>query len=97
MRILFLLGFALFSFQSINAQNKAAVESFNTAVKLYKAKAYDDAIDLFSKSIDADDTFAKAYYYRGNSYVKLKKYKPAINDFNSVLDLDPEHEKANLM
>ena len=59
MRISILFLSCLFLSLTSIAQNKEAVENFNAAVKLYKAKDYDQAIESFSKALDNDDQFVK--------------------------------------
>ena len=42
----------------------------------------------YSKAIEIDPRFAKAYFYRGFEYTNQAKYDEAIADFNKAVDLD---------
>ncbi len=54
-------------------------------------KIYHHAIAQF------DRHSIKTYYKRGKTYLKLKEYTKAIDDFNTVLQLEPEDTKAYLI
>lgn len=43
---------------------------------------------------DSNDTLAKAYTYRGFSYLKKSRYDRAIEDFNQAIRLDPDNAWA---
>jgi len=45
----------------------------------------DDAIDQFSKAIELDPDFDKAYIQRAIAYSKLKEYKKAAQDFDRAI------------
>ena len=57
---LFLL-FYLFS----NAHTQTAEEYNKLGIEKGETEKYKEAFDLFTKSIEADSTYAKAYYNRG--------------------------------
>ena len=48
----------------------------------------------YSKAIEIDPRFAKAYFYRGSEYTNQAKYDEAISDFNKAVDLDPNDAAA---
>lgn len=52
------------------------------------------AIRDFTKAVEQNPHYYKAYLARGEVYGKLKQYKLAINDYNQVLELDINNFKA---
>jgi len=51
-------------------------------------------ISTIGFSIKAVAVTKEYYFSHGYKYMKLGKYKPAIEDFIQVISLDPENEKA---
>jgi len=49
---------------------------------------------LVASTGQSDDTLAKAFTYRGFSYLKKNQYDPAIEDFNQAIRLDPANAWA---
>ncbi len=74
--------------------NKKAVKYFQEAMESYKARKYEDAKELLSKTIDADPEFADAYLLQGNIALKRKEDKELEANYKKVIelcpDLDPE-------
>lgn len=81
---------------------RAFKDAFN---KAFDANKFDKAIELgeplrteFPDSFDADEVdaecLARAYYHRGNSYVKLGQYERAIADYNQAIEIDSEDAEA---
>ncbi|MBR8833867.1 MAG: tetratricopeptide repeat protein [Stigonema ocellatum SAG 48.90 = DSM 106950] len=60
----------------------------------YKVREYEQAIEKFSKAIQKDPNYARAYINRGNAYYNLKGYEAAIADYNQALRLSPNEIKA---
>ena len=73
----------------IGAQEKSS----NAQAELYCQKGdeafitrkYDQAITLYSKSIQLDNKYPDAYFKRGICYVKTERYTEAVDDFNNFL------------
>jgi len=86
--ILLLLFIPLVSF------GQTEEEYFNSGYD--KAEAYDDygAISDYTKAIELDPNYAKAYTNRGASKQKAKDYNGAISDFNKAIELDPNDAKT---
>lgn len=55
---------------------------------------YKKAINFYSKAIELDSTYAKAYFARGTSKLNDFKFDEAILDFNIALKYEPYFEKA---
>ena len=52
------------------------------------------AIEEFTKAIEVDAKFIKAYRYRGYIKTLLQDYRGAIKDFSKILQLDPSNIDA---
>jgi len=60
---------------------------------LWDAGDYEQAVVIYGKAIKKKPS-AELYYDRGCSFFKLEKYKTALDDFNSALNLDKDYVKA---
>ncbi|MDR0971186.1 MAG: tetratricopeptide repeat protein [Bacteroidales bacterium] len=61
-------------------------------INLVEKKSYQDAIILFSKAIEADSNYLEAYYNRGVTYQKIGETQKAKDDFNKVIQINPNHK-----
>jgi len=52
-------------------------------------KQYNQAITDYSKAIELDPKFAKAYYNRSYAYDSINQQDRAVEDFNKAIELDP--------
>lgn len=85
-----------------NAENHAPGEedkknlSFNKGNADYMAEEYKSALDYYRKSLQSEDSEVqkKAFFNIGNTYMKLKKNKEAIQSFINALKIDPKYENA---
>jgi tetratricopeptide (TPR) repeat protein len=71
-----------------------ADEFFEQGKKDLSAENIDSAISNYSKAIEINPKFVKAYNNRGIAYISKKQYDPAIADFNKAIELDPENGKV---
>lgn len=55
-----------------------------------RAENYAQAIKEFTKALELDPVYAKAYFERGNIYLEKEKFNEAISDYNEYLALRPE-------
>ncbi len=60
----------------------------------YKVRDYEQAIDKFTKAIQKEPQYAKAYINRGNAHYNLKEYEAAVADYNQAVRLSPNEIKA---
>ncbi len=66
---------------------------FNKGIILYQQKIYPQAIELFSKAIEVDPMYGKAYLYRGKAYFFQSDLKSAEFDFQSAqIDKETEYD-----
>ncbi|MFD1770035.1 tetratricopeptide repeat protein [Sphingobacterium suaedae] len=57
---------------------------------------YRHAINLYSHGIDRFSGTADIYVYRGALYLRVLRYRAALDDFNDAIQLDPFHAPAFL-
>lgn len=59
---------------------------------------YESVIEECTESIQHNDKYIKAYWRRAKAYEKVEKWFDAKQDYNQILEIDPNHEisKANL-
>jgi Tfp pilus assembly protein PilF len=68
---------------------EAAAEFFRKAYELQMSGEYQQAIELYTKSIEAFPT-AEAYTFRGWTYSFLGDYERAIAECHAAIQVDPE-------
>jgi tetratricopeptide (TPR) repeat protein len=66
----------------------------NLGIKAYNDKKLDAAADYFSRVVKENPGLADAYYYRGLVFLNQGKSAEAKADFQKVVELDPNSEKA---
>ncbi|MFA6026509.1 MAG: tetratricopeptide repeat protein, partial [Ignavibacteriaceae bacterium] len=71
----------------MRAQTKAE-EYLKTGFAKGKISDHNGAIQNYSKAIEINPHFAKAYYLRGNAKVELSNYNGAIEDYNNAIEID---------
>jgi len=54
---------------------------------------YDEAINLYNKSIKADEKLTRAYLNRGIALDQMNKFEEALKDFDKALSLCPAKDK----
>lgn len=74
-------------------REKRAVALKAEGNKKYVAKQYSEAINLYTQAITA---FPRPEFYgnRAACYIAMSKYKDALADCHSALELDPDFRKA---
>ena len=70
---------------------KAADAHFQEGLKLYFKQQYLDATKEFEEAINIDPENAKAYYFIGYSYYKLKHMPKAMETFDQAYHLDQKY------
>ena len=66
----------------------SAWESFETGLQLQRERKYKEAISAFNKAIEHNPKYMH-FFHRGRAYMALKQYRNAINDFSTVINLNP--------
>jgi tetratricopeptide (TPR) repeat protein len=55
---------------------------------------YTGAIDAFSRALQREPDYLKAYYNRAKAYVLLDEYEKAITDFTAIIERHPQEAEA---
>lgn len=71
----------------------SAWDAFETALKMMREGDIDASIATLSKAIDANPK-AMYYFHRGRAYRKMEKYPESLNDFTTVIAMDPDFARA---
>lgn len=66
----------------------------NLGIKAYNDQKLDEAAGHFNRVVQENPQMADAYYYRGLVFLAQSKTAEAKADFQKVLDIDPNHDKA---
>lgn len=77
------------------SSEKVVVQSFLKGRELVKKKGKEEeALKLLTKAISQFERHALAYERRGQVYFNLGRFKEAIADFNTSIELDPDYTYA---
>jgi len=69
-------------------------EHLNVGMNLLARGSYSDALTHFHAAVDADPSNYMSYYKRATVYMALSRSKPALADFDKILQLKPDFLKA---
>ncbi|KDN40988.1 hypothetical protein RSAG8_07694, partial [Rhizoctonia solani AG-8 WAC10335] len=69
-------------------------KAFEAGVGAFKEKRYEDAVGLFTLSIDADHTHPHVFDSRAAAYEQLKRYREALSDTRKCIGLQPERYQS---
>ncbi len=92
MKRIFILLFALFPV--INACCQTIEEHIKNGNAKHELKDYRGAIADYSKAIQLNPKFIKAYYLRGVAKAEMQDYNGAIADFSKIIELNPSDADA---
>jgi len=62
-------------------------ESYETGVKLFQEKKYNECIPEFEKTIAENPEFGEAYMFMGRAYNSLQKYDLSIDAYQKALGI----------
>lgn len=82
-------------FQFVNSQT-IDEDIYSKAYCAYYTENYDEAVKLFTASINKKSRLDESYYFRGMSYRALRNYASAIKDFSSAIAIDAKYYDAYL-
>src|SRR5688572_5414546 len=85
------LGVATFAFGTMLAQTPK--KFCDAAEKFVKASSYEEAIDNYSKAIELDPQFDKAYIARAVCYEKVNKKDLAVEDYKKASAFEPKEKE----
>ena len=81
--IMFLISNILIANTKSNNENELLEEGKN----FYNQREFIKSIDIFTKILEFNPKSAKAYSYRGTTYLQLKQYDNAISDYTKSIEL----------
>jgi len=73
-------------------QAQSAKQLYKAGEEFAKKLSFDDAIEQFSRAIELDPDFEKAYIQRGIAYTKIKSYEKAATDFDRAIVFNEKDE-----
>ena len=88
--LIILIGLVIWSMISTQAKWKYS----NLGLSEYKKGNYQQAINNYTKAIEAYPDVAFLYNNRGLAYSKLKEYEKSISDYNKAIELKPDYAEA---
>ena len=88
-KVLFFI-LTLFSIQAFG--QFTAREYFKFGKSKFDDGKYFEAIDFLDKAINLDPSYENAYYIRAESFLALKKYQLAINDYTRIINNRPSQD-----
>tara|TARA_B100001250_G_C19804896_1_gene792812 strand:- start:696 stop:2372 length:1677 start_codon:yes stop_codon:yes gene_type:complete len=80
--------------RSISKPSIPAKTFFKTAEAMRNDNNYNDAIETYTKAINADPNYLEAYYKRGVSFVKIGNYQAAFDDFTKNINLNSNNSNV---
>jgi tetratricopeptide (TPR) repeat protein len=66
----------------------------NRGIAQYKKGDYDQAIANYTRAIEINPNYAKAYFYRGLAYQDKGDYDRAIADYTKAIEINPKLDIA---
>ena len=71
-----------------------AVKLYNAGAEHFRRGEYDQAVDCFKRSAEADPKLYRAWAYLGMAYAQLGQLDPAIEAYRKCIDIAPQYHKA---
>lgn len=78
------------------ASDESSMASHSLALLYYEQNKLEPALEFVQKSIEKGNRSADAYNLQGVILNKLSRYPEAIDSFQNVLKIDPNHVVANI-
>jgi nicotinate-nucleotide adenylyltransferase len=69
-------------------------KSFFEAKALFDQHDLSGSLDIVSRIIEADSANRDAFLLRGRIHYKMQQWGEAMNDYGSVLEIDPHNREA---
>ena len=85
-----------FSFDMSKVDKKKAAEAKDKGNKFFLAKQYSQAIEWYTKAVQADPTDAAFYSNRAAAYMGMNKFEEALADSEQCIKLMPNWVKVRL-
>jgi len=92
--LFFISGYIYAQQRPYSTTDRAAIKYFATANTNLDDHMYDEAVDNLQKAIAEDDKFIEAHAVLGDLYKSMRNYKGAVEQFQKVINLNPEFSRA---
>ena len=80
----------------VSCVTQAEIEQhLNLGMNMLARGSYSDALTHFHAAVDADPNNYMSYYKRATVYMALSRSKPALADFDKILQLKPDFLKVS--
>lgn len=83
----------LFSIFSVRLAAQSAKKFYSTGVQFFESLSYQDAITNFTKAIELDPKYTKAYKARAVCYDKTGNVSGAIEDYKRAIVFEPKDKE----
>ena len=76
--------------KGVICQNRASLENNMQE----KSKWYEKADEHFTEALKLKSDFTEVYIHRGSVFRDVDQFDPALKDFNTAIEMDPESANA---
>jgi tetratricopeptide (TPR) repeat protein len=77
------------------SENAEAMKYFNEAEKFFSTGKYEEAVKGYSKAIELDPKFAKAWVYLGDAYMGVGNSARGIECYKKAIEINPNDRQAH--
>ena len=77
------------------SQNAEAMKYFGDAERFFSTGNYQEAVTAYSKAVELDPKFAKAWVYMGDAYVGLGNVEKGIESYRKAIEINPNDRQAH--
>ncbi|MBN1882282.1 MAG: tetratricopeptide repeat protein [Deltaproteobacteria bacterium] len=74
---------------SMKARSKSGVTWYTRGFEHMKSSEFEQAVYCYTRAVERDPQYKKAYFDRGNAYIYLSRFREAVSDFKEVVRMDP--------
>ncbi len=79
--------------QDYSTQSKKAIKYYQKASEFFKARRFDEGIEMLVQATKADDNFAEAHYQLGATYMMFKEHDKSIEAYQKTVEVNKEPAK----
>lgn len=91
---LLIVSFLAMQVRADDDYDPKAIKFFEKGFAAMKKTKYEEAIKQFTKAIEVDPKFDKAYYDRALCYVRMNKFDESLPDYNKAIEVNPNYSVA---
>jgi tetratricopeptide (TPR) repeat protein len=94
-KLIVIIAIAFIALSCADKENKQAT-FLEQGKQKYEQSDFENALKDFDHALEIDSRYADAYYWRGLTRLKLNKQNLAQEDFQKAVELNPNHNNAQL-